>query len=281
MVCCLAALAGCRGASARRVIVGAGGAVEQRIVGEIVALRLEDEGLEVERRFDLGRPVSEYDALLTAEVTVYPAHAATFFMEVLKRPGIASEELMVEQVRLAYEAAGVKWIPLGYEASAALALPADEARRRNVKAMSGLMDASEPWRLAVERRFNERPSGLPWLQRTYRIRTEAPQILERDQIRERLKKRQINLVACSATDPLLDGDEMLVLEDDLSGVMRNAAGLAVRTGALQDNARLEPVLAVLGGKITAARMRRMASEVVFRGRQPSAVAVEFLRASGL
>lgn len=280
MVCCLTVLTGCRVASVRAVAVGAGGAAEQRILGEIIALHLEDEGLDVERRFDLGSPVSQYDALLTGEVTVYPAYAATFFMEVLKRPGVGGAELMIEQVRLAYEAAKVKWIPLGFEASSALALAADEARRRNVKTMSGLTDANEAWRLAVERRFNERLSGLPWLQRTYRIRTAAPQVLERDQIRERLKKRQIDLVACSATDALLDGGELLVLEDDLSGVMRNAAGLAVRTDAL-DNPRLEPALAVLGGKITVARMRRMAAEVEFRGRQPSAVAVEFLRASGL
>ena len=79
----LALAAGCR-RSDDVVVVGGKNFTEQRILGELVAQRLERAGLAVERRLDLGGTFVCDAALRAGEIDVYVEYTGTALGAILK-----------------------------------------------------------------------------------------------------------------------------------------------------------------------------------------------------
>ena len=79
------ALAAC-GGGPRPVRVGSKDFTEEFIVGNMYALLLENNGIPVERKFNLGGTPVNQQALVSDQIDVYPEYTGTGLLTVLKLP---------------------------------------------------------------------------------------------------------------------------------------------------------------------------------------------------
>src|SRR5205085_6263371 len=124
-------LVGCH--SGDRIVVGSKNFSEQVLLGEIVAQAIEQSGLGVDRRLNLGGTFVCDRALRAGEIDVYVEYTGTAYTAILKEPPIADRQKVLGDVRRRYGEEGLEWLePLGFENTFALVVRGDDAERLGV-----------------------------------------------------------------------------------------------------------------------------------------------------
>ncbi|NEP19673.1 MAG: quaternary ammonium transporter, partial [Leptolyngbya sp. SIO4C1] len=85
------------------ITVGSKDFTEQFILGEMYALVLEDAGLPVERKLNLGGTPVAQAGLESGEIDVYPEYTGTGLVTVLKLPASSDQQAVFEAVSEGYK----------------------------------------------------------------------------------------------------------------------------------------------------------------------------------
>lgn len=270
-------LAGC---SARdRIVVGSKNFTEQLILGEIVALHLEQRlGVPVERKLNLQGTLIAHTALTAGQIDLYPEYAGTAVAAVLKEEPPRSARAVYERVRDEYRRRfDIEWLePLGIDNSFALAVRGEDARARSLKTLSDAAALQNFWNLGVGSEFLDRRDGLPALAPYGFAWAGPPRTMDLGLLYAALEQRRVNIVAGSATDGLLAAKDFVVLEDDRRVFPAYEVAIAVRGQALARRPGLREALTELSGRFTNAQMRKLNLAVDGAHRDPREVAREFL-----
>lgn len=93
----------------------------------------------------------------------------------------------------------------------------DQARDAALQTVSDASRQATEWSLGVGYEFENRPDGLPALNRTYYLRWSAqPKEMDVGRLFRALSERQVSMIAANSTDGLLSREDYTMLEDDRS-----------------------------------------------------------------
>jgi glycine betaine/choline ABC-type transport system substrate-binding protein len=269
----------------RAITVGSKNFTEQVVLGEIVAQHLEHRLQQrVDRRLNLGGTLLAHQALTSREIDLYPEYTGTALTAILKQPAASDPAMVLERVRSTYRREfHIEWLdPLGIDNGFAMVVSGELARRENLESLSDAARRSEPWLLGVGYEFEQRPDGLPALEKTYGLRlASSPRSMDLGLLYRALEQNQVTMIAANATDGLLSAMDLKVLADDQRAFPPYELCIAAGEEALRDVPGLREALLELSGKFSNRRMQELNYQVDGLHRPAAQVASEFLQQAGL
>lgn len=280
------ALGGCSSSGTKRPIrVGSKNFTEQVVLGEIIAQHLEHRlHAPVERRLNLGGTLLAHQALRSGEIDLYPEYTGTALAAILKEPASGTPAEVFARVRSRYlHNYQVEWLsPLGIDDSFAMVVKGSDARARRLQSLSDAAGTRGGWTLGVGYEFEQRPDGLPALDKVYGIRWNGrPKSMDLGLLYRGLEQGQVTMIAANATDGLLSQRDLKVLRDDRHAFPPYEVSVAVREDAMRRTRGLREALLELSGKLNNATMQTLNYQVDGEHRPVTKVAREFLNRLGL
>jgi osmoprotectant transport system substrate-binding protein len=171
-------------ASANTVVVSSKIDTEGSVLGHIIYLALQDAGIPVENRIQLGATNIVRSALIAGEIDIYPEYTGNgaFFFDQTDSPDWNDATAGYERVKaLDYEANQIVWLP---PASAnntwAISVREDLATTHGLETLEDLADylnAGGDFRFAGSAEFVESPSALPAFQAAYGFELSSDQLV--------------------------------------------------------------------------------------------------------
>ncbi len=294
------------GASAQgdAVRVGSKDFAESIILGEMYARLLEESGLTVERKLNLGGTVIAHEALLSDELDIYPEYTGTGLLVVLgstveaaigggngspeaeASPVADTAEADYNYVKAEYqEQFDLVWLdrtPMSN--SQALAVQRSFAEEHGLETISDLVALSSEVDLVFSAPvdFEEREDGLLGLREVYgdfdaTVNGVAPGIKY-----QALMDGDANVVLAFSTDAEIAINDLVVLDDDLELWPPYNVSPVVRQSALDANPGIAETLNALAPLITDEVMIELNGQVIGEeGKEPEIVARDFLIEQGL
>jgi osmoprotectant transport system substrate-binding protein len=285
----LSILAGCglipgAGNQGTVVRVGSKDFTEQFLLGEMYALMLENAGLQVERKLNLGGTPVAQQALLSKEIDVYPEYTGTGLLTVLKLPVQNDPQAVFEAVRAGYaEQFQLAWLEAApMNNTQALAMTRTGAEQRGIRTISDMAASASELIMAGPPEFQEREDGLPGIRKVYgdfsfrEYKSVDPGLRY-----QALTSGQADVVVAFGTDGEIAAFDLLVLEDDKGMFPPYQVAPVARQEALDANPAIAEALNKLAPYLTDEVMRRLNYEVSGEQREPADVAREFLQSEGL
>jgi glycine betaine/choline ABC-type transport system substrate-binding protein len=267
----------------RPLVVGSKNFTEQVILGEMIALMLEEEGLSVDRKLNLGGSFICHNALTTGQMDVYVEYTGTALTAILKEDVVHDPAEVYRRVTEEYERRfGLAWgAPLGFNNTYALAMRSEEASRLGIRAISDLADHQDAIRTGFGHEFLEREDGFRGLVQAYNLEFAVPPGgMELGLIYRALMEDEVDLIAGSSTDALIEKFGLVVLEDDRSFFPPYYAAPVYRPEAAQNHPALGKVIQKLGGQIDEATIRKLNLAVEGERRSERQVVIDFLAEKG-
>lgn len=286
--------------AADAVRVGSKDFAESIILGEMYALLLEEAGLSVERKLNLGGTVIAHQALLSDELDIYPEYTGTGLLVVLESSVDAALSAEGSPVAGAADTADAVYAYVRDEYlsefdlvwldrtpmsnSQALAVRRSFAEEHDLATISDLVALSSDVDLTFSAPvdFEERDDGLRGLQQVYgefdaTVNGVAPGIKYRA-----LMDCDANVVLAFSTDAEIAIYDLVVLTDDKGLWPPYNVAPVVRQAAIEANPVIPEVLNALAPLITNDVMIALNGQVIGDdGLEPEAVAREFLIGQGL
>jgi len=172
--------------------------------------------------------------------------------------------------------------PLGFENTFALVIRGEDAKNLHLQNISDLSAVSGTLHVGVGYEFLERPDGFPGLSARYNLHfVEAPKVMDLGLIYRALVNHQVDIVAGNSTDGLIDALGLVALADDRHYFPPYDAVPIVRQSTLAQFPQLRAALADLGGKLSAADIRRLNYSVDAQHQDAAAVVRQFRESKGL
>jgi osmoprotectant transport system permease protein len=267
------------GGSGGTIVVGSKNFTEQLILGEILAGQIEREtGLTVQRKLNLGGTLICDRALLNGDIDVYVEYTGTALTAIFREAPSPDRAGVLETVRTRYAETGRTLLPgVGYDNTFAILVRGDDARRHELRTISDAARVAPRWRAGFGYEFLDRPDGYRGLAAAYRLTFAAPpQSMDLTLTYRALASGQVDLIAGDATAGLIEGLDLVHLADDRQYFPPYDAVPVARASTLLRHPEVRTALEGLAGRITAADMRRMNYAADALGRDPAAIARDFL-----
>ncbi|HYE13599.1 MAG TPA: ABC transporter permease/substrate-binding protein, partial [Pyrinomonadaceae bacterium] len=245
------------GGGGERAVVGSKDFTESIILAEMLAQMLEERGVRVERRFELGGNLA-HDSLVSGRIDFYPEYTGTSFTAILKHAPLTDPRAVYEQVRREYaERFNVEAsAPLGFSNDFAILVRGDDARRLGIKTVSEAAAHAPKWRAGFGQDFMSRADGYEGFARAYGLRFAArPREMDLSLSYRALAEREVDVIAGNSTDGMIATLGLAQLEDDRHYFPPYEAVLVVRRDALERLPRAREVLQRLAGSISTEEMR--------------------------
>jgi len=261
----------------RDVIVGSKNFTEQIVLGEILAQVMERQGVNVERRFNLGGTAIAHQALISGGIDAYVEYSGTSLTAIFNRPPSTDSNAVYSEVRDHYAAVGVTALPrLGFNNTFAILVRAEDAERMGLKSI-GDLNRFAGARAGFGYEFLERPDGFTGLRAAYGLQlTGQPRTMDLNLIYRAVAAREIDVTAGDATSGQIESQHLVVLDDDRHYFPVYDAVPLVRASVLLQHPEIGEALRPLGGVISAAEMRRMNYAVDAEKQDPFQVVRAFL-----
>jgi osmoprotectant transport system substrate-binding protein/osmoprotectant transport system permease protein len=275
----LMAIATAAGRSRAAIVVGSKNFTEQVILGEIVAQAIErDTGLPVQRRLNLGGTLICDRALLSGDIDVYVEYTGTALTAVFHRPITTNTEAAYDEVREQYARTGRTLLPpLGFDNTFAILVRGKDARSLGLKTIDDVAREAPRWQAGFGYEFLERPDGYPGLSKTYGLQFAGkPHVMDLALSYRALASGQVDLIAGDATAGLIPALDLVQLVDNRHFFPPYAAAPVARAQTLLRYPQVRNALEHLGGKITAADMRRLNYSVDVEHKDVAQIVRDFL-----
>jgi osmoprotectant transport system substrate-binding protein len=274
--------------AAGTVKIGSKDFTEAILVAEIYAQLLENAGLTVERKLNLGGTPIAHQALINGDIDLYPEYTSTGLQEVLKVAELPKDpQQILETVKKGYEEQfKVTWLtPSPFNDSNTFATTKAIADQYGLKTFSDLVAKAPELRLGGPAEFPERQDtkGLEQAYGPFVSKFKEYKQLGTGSLRyDALKNGEVDVIVAFGTDGRIKGDELVVLQDDKGYYPIYNIAPVVRLDALQKNPQIADALAAVAPKLTDEVMSGLNYAVDGPDKQePAAVAKEFLTQQGL
>lgn len=265
------------------VIVGSKNFTEQLVVGNMVGLLLEDAGYPVDYKLRLGGSGLVHEALVNGDVNVYVEYTGTGLTVMLEEDPISDPDETYAVVKEQYEEKwDLIWLdPWGFNNTYCIAMRKDDAEDKGIENIGDLKDEAANMLIGATHEFIPRQDGLAGLQETYGFEFKEAKGMDEGLMYQAVKDGQVDAISAFATDGRIPAFDLVVLIDDLSYFPPYYAAPVVRSDLLEEDPEVATVLNKLAGKIDNETMARLNFEVDEEKQDPSDVAKNFLKESGL
>jgi osmoprotectant transport system substrate-binding protein len=272
----------CRKPAQPHLTIGSKFFTEQVILAQHIEARTK---IPVDRKTNLGGTLLVQKALLAGGLDLYVEYTGTALTAVLNEsPGTDSSAAIYNRVKQQYAQRFNLELtePLGFENTFAMVIRGDDAQNLHLRTMSDLAPIAPKWHVGVGYEFLERPDGFRGWSDRYGLHFAAsPKVMDLGLLYRALVDHQVDIVAGNSTDGLIDSLHLVALEDDRHYFPPYDAVPIVRRDALEKFPQLRAALADLSGKLTAAEMRHLNSQVDADQRDVATVVRAFRAAKNL
>jgi len=266
--------------SAGHIVIGSKNFTESRILGEMLALLVQNNtDLQVEHRSDLGGTLVCFAALRSGQIDLYPEYTGTAWSVVLKEEGRISDRLQTFlQVQKRYrELYDLEWLsPFGLNNTYALAIREDRAKALGIRSISDLLTHAQELKVGFSIEFMNRQDGWPGLSSFYGLKFGDVRAMEHGLTYDAIAKGAIDVVDAYSTDGKLVRYPLRVLDDDRGFFPPYNAAPIVRGETLRKYPQLAQVLDRLAFRIPDKKMIQLNYAVEEEGRGFREVARNFL-----
>lgn len=270
-------------ASARTVVVGSTNFAEQLILANIYAEVLENRGIEVEKRLNLGSREIVYPALTSGEIDLLPEYTGALLAHLSEDDEIPAREpdAVASRLRAALPDSLEMLDPAAAQNKNTLVVRAETAEMHDLKTFSDLEAVSGDMIVGGPPEMKTRPTGLKGLTEFYGI--EFAQFRPLDAggpvTVGALQNGDIDVARMFTTQGVIDARGWVVLEDDKGlSPAQNLVPVA-RAAVLNDTIR--GALNEISASLTYKGLQRMNRAVGIDEREPQHVAREWVRRHGL
>ncbi len=274
------------GAGGDAVVVGSANFSEQLILGNMYAELLEDRGVSVERRLNIGSRDTLFPALESGEITLVPEYTGALL--VFRAEG-EEEELkgsepsqVTDRLREELPDGLVALDPAEAQNRGSLAVLPETAEEYELETYSDLAEVADELAVGGPPEFLTRYSGMVGLQEVYGIE-EFGEFRALDAggplTAEALSSGQIDVARVFTTQGVIKDQGWVVLEDDKNMELAQNIVPVIREPALTDE--IQSALNELSAGLTTENLISLNERVEVDREDPEVVAREYLQENGL
>jgi osmoprotectant transport system substrate-binding protein len=268
------------------ITVGSKNFTEQKVLGEIYAQAFEAAGYTVEKQLNLGDEKTALAALEGGDIDAYPEYTGTallsfFGVQADKLPkdeGAAFEQAkegFAEKNLTAFE-------PTPFTSSNEVAVTKETAEENDLTTISDLEGVAGEFTMYGSPECRQRLDCLLGLQEVYGLEFKRFVPVDIALRHEVLTKGQADVSIVFTTDPQIQREEFVLLEDDKGMFPPYNSSLVMRNEiAEQGGSALEEVVTQVNEGLTAEAMQELNARVDLDKKTPEEVAGEYLSETGL
>lgn len=274
------------------VNVGSTNYTEQFILGEMMALLLEDAGYSTTVEHNIGGTSVIHEARNAGDVDAHVEYTGSGLtilgreVSEVREDDMTPEEVVdevYEVVKAGYqEEYNAVWLePIGINNTYAMAMRREHAEELGIETISDLAEHASDLELGVSQEFLARPDGLPGLEETYGIEFPNADGMESGLMYQALANEDVDVISAFATDGRIISLDFLLLEDDQGFFPPYYAAPVVRGELLEEAPEVEEILNQMAGLLDDSTMAELNLRVDEGGEEPRPVAEDFLTQQGL
>jgi glycine betaine/choline ABC-type transport system substrate-binding protein len=265
------------------IVVGSKGFTEQTIVGNMVALLMENNGFKVDRKIGLGGTVICHEAIVRGDINVYVEYTGTGLTAILKKPAVNDPDDAYQIVKKEYEEKfKLTWLkPWGFNNTYCIVMRKADADRLKAQRISDLKPYAKDLIFGATIEFLARPDGVPGLTKFYDLKFKDQKGMDPGLVYKAIAENQVDVISGFATDGRIPAFNLVVLEDDLKFFPPYYAAPVVRDDLLAKAPQVSDILNRLAGKITDITMATLNYTVDGKKQPAEEVARDFLKSQNL
>ena len=291
VVSLLAAAAGCGGQDALQegggggssgFVVGSANFPEQLILGNMYADVVEDQGVKVERRLNLGTRDVVFPSLESGELTLVPEYNGALLSYLSKgESDVTSPEETTENLKAELPEGLIALKASEAQDKDALVVTQQTADKYDLKTTSDLAPVADELVLGGPPEMPERPDGLPGLKRVYGIEFEEFKPLDAGGplTIEALGNGDIDVGRLFTSQGIIDARGWVVLEDDKE--LSPAQNIIPIIRKQDSSEKIEDALDELSATLTTEDLKKLNKRVEVDKEDPEEVAKDYLEQKGL
>ena len=268
------------------ITVGSKNFTEQKVLGEIYAQALEASGYTVEKQLNLGDEKTALAALEGGEIDAYPEYTGTALLSFF---GVQADKLpkdpnaAYEQAREGFAEKNLTaFEPTPFTSSNEVAVTKETAEENNLTTISDLESVAGEFTLYGSPECRQRLDCLLGLQEVYGLEFQRFVPVDIALRHEVLTKGQADVSIVFTTDPQIQREEFVLLEDDKGMFPPYNSTLVMRNEvAEQGGTALEELVGQVNEGLTAEAMQELNARVDLDKKTPEEVAGEYLSETGL
>jgi osmoprotectant transport system substrate-binding protein len=287
----LLAVAGCGGQEALQegggggssgFVVGSANFPEQLILGNMYADVVEDQGVKVERRLNLGTRDVVFPSLESGELTLVPEYNGALLAYLSKgESDVTSPEETTEELKAELPKGLIALQASEAQDKDALVVTPETAEKYDLKTTSDLAPVADKLIVGGPPEMPDRPDGLPGLKRVYGIEFEEFKPLDAGGplTTEALANGDIDVGRFFTSQGLIDARGWVVLEDDKE--LSPAQNIIPIIRKQDSSGKIEDALNRLSATLTTEDLKKLNRRVEVDKEDPEVVAKDYLKQKGL
>ena len=268
------------------ITVGSKNFTEQKLLGEIYAQGLEAAGYKVKKQLNLGDEKTALKAVEGGDIDGYPEYTGTALGSFF---GVKSSEIPKDSDKAFAEAKNgfakkgiTAFPPTPFTSSNEVGLTKDKATELGVKKISDLSDKAGELTLYGSPECRQREDCLKGLQDVYGLKFKAFKPVDIALRHEVLDKGQADVSIVFTTDPQIERNGYVLLEDDKGMFPPYNSTFVMKSETVEKaGPDLEATISKVQEGLTAEVMQELNARVDLDKKTPEAVAGEYLKESGL
>lgn len=290
----LAMAAGMAGVARADVVVGSKIDTEGTLLGNMILLALQGNGIQAEDRISLGGTPVVRKAIVAGEIDIYPEYTgnAAFFFNKADDPVWKNLEQGYEEAKkLDLAANKIVWLtPSPANNTWAIAVRKDVAEPEKLATMSDFgkwVSGGGKVMLAGSAEFVNSPAALPSFQAAYGFNLSQNQliVLSGGDTSATIKAAAdqtngANTAMVYGTDGAISASGLVVMNDDKSVQPVYAPTPIIREAALQANPKIAEILAPVFKSLDRDTLQELNARIQLGGEPARAVAEDYLRSKG-
>ena len=281
--------------AAAPVRVGSKIDTEGKLLGNMIVLALEANGIKTVNKTSLGTTKVVRAALLAGEIDIYPEYTGngSFIFSEESSPVWKNAKAGYERVKtLDYEKNKMVWLePAPANNTWAIAVRKDVATANKLKTLDDMarwISGGGRFKLAASAEFAERSDALPAFQKAYGFTLKPDQLLTlaggdtAATIRAAAEKTSgVNAAMAYGTDGPLAALGLVIMEDTKGVQAIFAPAPVVREEALKKNPKIRDALAPVFKLLDGPTLQSLNAKIQLEGQDAKKVAGDFLKSKGL
>jgi len=291
VVVSLLAVVGCGGQEALQegggggssgFVVGSANFPEQLILGNMYADVVEDQGVKVERRLNLGTRDVVFPSLESGELTLVPEYNGALLSYLSKgESDVTSPEETTEDLKAELPKGLIALKASEAQDKDALVVTQQTADKYDLKTTSDLAPVADGLIVGGPPEMPDRPDGLPGLKRVYGIEFEEFKPLDAGGplTIEAIANGDIDVGRMFTSQGIIDARGWVVLEDDKE--LSPAQNIIPIIRKQDSSGKIEDALNKLSATLTTEDLKKLNRRVEVDKEDPEDVAKDYLQQKGL
>ncbi|MFM1651327.1 glycine betaine ABC transporter substrate-binding protein [Brevibacillus sp. B_LB10_24] len=269
------------------IVIGSKNNTENLLQGEMYAQVLEELGVPVERKLNLGGTMVTFEAIKSKQIDMYPEYTGTGILAILKLPLEKDPQKVMEKNREGFKQWDIEWLdPAPLNSTYGFATTKETAAKYNLKTISDLAKHSKELTLSYPQEFDVRDDGLPGLQKQFKDQGgfqfkkqfQVDYSLRYDPLTQGLSDVTVSV----GSDGQIAGYELQLLEDDVNFFPVYNVAPIIRKEKLEMYPEAKEPLNKLSALLTDQVMQKLDWQVDGPDKKEvEDVAKEFLKENGL